>query len=1404
MNKKFTKLMAALALLAFLAPATLGWGQTRTEVTDVMNQTWTGITGTSYTEKTELAGSASDAVYTVQCAGGNNSIQLRSSNNNSGIVSTTSGGTVTKVTVTWNSNTANGRTLNVYGKGSAYSAASDLYDANAAGTLIGTIVCGTSTELTISDSYEYIGMRSASNAMYLDEIKVTWATSGGGGGPTTYTVTYDCNGGTSGCPDNVSGIEPNTQIQLADAPSKDDYIFDGWSDGTTTYGENEDYTVTGNVTFTAQWSLDPSIPQYEWVKTDLADLTSSDIFVIVSTKSPSNYAMSNDNGASAAPTAVSVTIENNMITSYVASNIQWTGITGNSTDGYTIYSNADNTKYLYCINNNNGVRVGTGSDNTFIIKDNYIYNKGQGRYLGVYNNGDWRSYTSINNNISGQSFAFYKRQVPTTDPVINATNPDALAYDATEGEFNYSISNPTGATLSAVSNSEWITNVAVDGTNSKVTFNTSANTGDQRQGTITLSYTGATDKVVTITQAAAPVVYTTIPELFAAATSTATEVNVTFNDWIVSGVSTNGKNVFVTDNNGNGFVINSSSDQSSTYAVGNILSGTIECSLKLQNGYAQLSDVDANDLTIATGGSVDVANIALADLAGVNTGALVSYNSLICSVDNNKYYLTDGTTTVQVYTSLYGDLENSLENGKTYNITGIYQQYNTNNGNTKEILPRSADDIEEDLSASIVVANATVQVEGTGGSGLLTVTYTGVDGYYAVVQWCDQNGDPATSPNWLNAGLDEDYNLTYNVGPNNGEERSAYLKIFVEDVYSNLVTITQAAYVPDYAYLPFQFTGGYADIDDINGLTQENIDPSDYTSGNPKLKFNNKNDISSLVLKLNATPKAITFDIKGNSFSNGVFDVETSVDGENYVNLASYTELGNTQTITLFNTNDDVRFVRWIYTTKVNGNVGLGNIYVDDEYLVRGKATVAEDLTLDECTIQASGTLTIASGTLTVTDELTNEATENAWNNLVIKDGAQLKTPSAVNGTVEKFVAGYGTSTKGKYILLATPATMDACNSTGMWSTSNTGQHADVDFYSFDQNMAHEEWQNFKHGETTFAGPFCMLQGQGFLYANKEDVTLTLQTRGYSAPNVAYQAYSFAPTNANISAEVSYYADKPFSGWNLVGNPFTCKAYLTDGRDFYRMNDDGDAIIPATEKAIDVCEGIFVVTTSSESSVTFTTTDPSDSSVAPSVVNITMSQAQTRGEAKVIDAARIRFGEGQMLPKFHFMGNNSGLYIPQGSKDYSVVYSQGQGEMPVNFKAAENGTYTLNFNMENVEFNSLRLIDNMTGVETDLLQTPSYTFEAHTTDYASRFRLVFDANSVNENAENANFAFFNGSEWVINASENATVEVIDMMGRVVVCTDVVRNVSTNGLTAGVYMLRLVDGNSVKTQKVVVR
>ena len=151
------------------------------EVVDVLDRALTGVEGTNYASWADVS-ATSDAVYAGQSAGGNEAIQLRSNNSNSGVISTTSGGKLAKVVVSWNSNTTAGRTLNIYGSNTAYTSPTDLYG-DASGEKLGTIVNGTSTELVIEGDYAYVGLRSNSGAMYLDEIQITWTT----GAAATYT-----------------------------------------------------------------------------------------------------------------------------------------------------------------------------------------------------------------------------------------------------------------------------------------------------------------------------------------------------------------------------------------------------------------------------------------------------------------------------------------------------------------------------------------------------------------------------------------------------------------------------------------------------------------------------------------------------------------------------------------------------------------------------------------------------------------------------------------------------------------------------------------------------------------------------------------------------------------------------------------------------------------------------------------------------------------------------------------------------------------------------------------------------------------------------------------------------------------------------------------------------------------
>jgi hypothetical protein len=121
-------------------------------------------------------------------------------------------------------------------------------------------------------------------------------------------------------------------------------------------------------------------------------------------------------------------------------------------------------------------------------------------------------------------------------------------------------------------------------------------------------------------------------------------------------------------------------------------------------------------------------------------------------------------------------------------------------------------------------------------------------------------------------------------------------------------------------------------------------------------------------------------------------------------------------------------------------------------------------------------------------------------------------------------------------------------------------------------------------------------------------------------------------------------------------------------------------------------------------------------------------------------------------------------------------------------------------------FTSLLLVDNMTGTITDMLRADHYTFDATTDDYASRFYITFAVTDVEEYNESDNdFAWFDGSEWVINGKGN--LDVVDVLGRTIYSERLVNDqnrVNLNNVAKGVYMLRVSEGTSTKVQKVVVR
>ena len=420
-----------------------------------------------------------------------------------------------------------------------------------------------------------------------------------------------------------------------------------------------------------------------------------------------------------------------------------------------------------------------------------------------------------------------------------------------------------------------------------------------------------------------------------------------------------------------------------------------------------------------------------------------------------------------------------------------------------------------------------------------------------------------------------------------------------------------------------------------------------------------------------------------------------------------------------------------------------------------------------------------------------------------IEEGGQLKQGSTVKVTMHKGIMGYTTNVnydpeaynQANYYFIATPHSCSYFEENTVFPYVLNVTDGEYDLYAFDPTQE-LEWVNFEssssHSEFHTGDNTGLFNKKGYLYANADDKDLIfVGTVSSSLNNTLADSYTYSSTSTN-----------DFNGWKLVGNPFTCNAYISyvngNGEvleaNFYTMNIDGDGYdLSQSSVALAPLTGALI-NYNATGTIQFASEAPTTDGKNIAMINISLVKSN-----KTVDQARVRFGQGFNLEHKSFR-NNSKIYMPVDNNEYAVVYTEEQGEMPVNFKAENNGTYTISINTEEISFGYLHLIDNMTGNDVDLLATPSYTFEAKTTDYESRFKLVFATGNADDN-----FAFYSNGSFVINNEGNATLQVIDINGRIL------KSESINGCAnvnvkaaAGVYMLRLVNGDNVKVQKVVVR
>ena len=345
-------------------------------------------------------------------------------------------------------------------------------------------------------------------------------------------------------------------------------------------------------------------------------------------------ALDSSNGSSSAPSLnQSINVDGDVLTG-VGASIQFDMSIVDG--GYKFAVAGQTSNYLYTTNTNNGVRVGTNTNNIWTLTpdtdhpDAYTFKcNATSRFLGVYEtNPDWRCYTSATtDNIKDRNseIYLYKKTFGSEQPEEPETPKPVLAVE--NGAYNVSAEGETITVVCSVTNPlenisitssidvDWITyskpeTKAGEYLKYILSFDVAKNDGLARKAEITLSYGDADPVEVTVNQEGTheslPVGVKNIKDK--ATSTTEAAFAVTLEDAVVTFVS--GYNAYIEDAEAGILVYQSNHG----LKVGDKLNGEISGKAKLYNGLREITAIDYSKATKTEGAEIPVTVLTLADL----------------------------------------------------------------------------------------------------------------------------------------------------------------------------------------------------------------------------------------------------------------------------------------------------------------------------------------------------------------------------------------------------------------------------------------------------------------------------------------------------------------------------------------------------------------------------------------------------------------------------------------------------------------------------------------------------------------------------------------------------------------------------------------------------------------------
>ncbi len=350
-----------------------------------------------------------------------------------------------------------------------------------------------------------------------------------------------------------------------------------------------------------------------------------------------------------------------------------------------------------------------------------------------------------------------------------------------------------------------------------------------------------------------------------------------------------------------------------------------------------------------------------------------------------------------------------------------------------------------------------------------------------------------------------------------------------------------------------------------------------------------------------------------------------------------------------------------------------------------------------------------------------------------------------------------------------------------------------------------------------------------YLYAGEKKHAQFIQNRG-------------TLNNGNVNIPVTYTADNEWTklaGYNLLGNPYQSyldfdafanaqvnkdlwgtddtysKTYVvynpeTDSYEQYKSNSSKGS--RAAGQYINMHQGFFIQT--SQNTTAHFTNDMRSNAGTPNfrgeqpaypLINFIVTDNEGNSDVAVLEVNRPENDGAKKLR----MGSPAGrIYFRHDNTNMAIFFrDNAEGHQSLNFAAEEDGNFTLSWNTANADFRTLTLVDNITGIKTDMLTHDHYTFEGRVDDYNTRFKIVFGEIVTNDEEEPIleHFAFFDNGNLIVNGTGH--FEVVDVLGRVVYATELTDTQNTVSLPSnvrGVCMLCLTRNNETKVIKMVIQ